>query len=114
MEAQRLGCFGFTACGRVLHVCWMSGSPEPRDVCWSLHLLSGLQWGVCLQGAQTVLRAAQAPDLQGKHVLYMHNLQEAKPSAAAKDAGLAGELWQRSLQAVGLNKAEDDRLWPIV
>ena len=64
------------------------------------------------QGARTVLRAALAPELQRRHVLYMHAGEEAEPAAAARNAALAGALWTRSAAAVGLHPEEDAALWP--
>ena len=67
---------------------------------------------LCLQGARTVLKAALAPELGGQHVLYMHNRREAEPACIAKDAVLAADLWQRSLEVVELTKTDDEHLWP--
>lgn len=68
----------------------------------------------CLQGARTVLKAALAPELTGKHTLYLHNMQGAEPAVAARDATSALNLWEHSVQAVGLSLKEDARLWPAV
>lgn len=64
------------------------------------------------QGARTPLHAALSPELEGRHELYLHSQRPCEPSAAAKDAQLAEELWALSNQEVGLSAAEDAALWP--
>lgn len=64
------------------------------------------------QGASTVLQAALAPELQGKHELYLHNMRPCRASAAARDAELAANLWQLSCEQAGLSAADDAALWP--
>lgn len=77
-----------------------------------VELLAGLVFQTPQQGARTVLRAAVAPELAGQHVLYMHAEKEAQPTAVARDPQLAADLWQRSVEAVGLTPEEDACLWP--
>ncbi|GAB4821997.1 hypothetical protein N2152v2_009043 [Parachlorella kessleri] len=79
-----------------------------------LQVLAGLFFQTPKQGAQTVLTAALAPDLGGQHALYMHGQKEAEPACVAKDAVLAADVWQSSLEVVGLTKNDDERLWPKV
>eukprot|EP00887_Chlorella_sp_A99_P006522 scaffold3.g6522.t1 len=64
------------------------------------------------QGARTVLQAALAPELEGRHVLYSHALRPQAASAAARNPALAERLWQLSSREVGLSPEEEGRLWP--
>ncbi len=62
-----------------------------------------------MQGASTVLYAATSPDLEGKDVLYLHNMRPAQPSATAQDPMLAAQLWEASSAAVGWSKEDEER-----
>ncbi|GLC42951.1 hypothetical protein PLESTB_000288500 [Pleodorina starrii] len=53
------------------------------------------------QGAEVVLFAAVSPELEGREVLFLHDCQEMRPSAAARDAQLAADLWRVSAALVG-------------
>lgn len=64
------------------------------------------------QGARTVLHAALAPELQGRHELYLHACRPCAAAPAARDAGTAAALWELSCEEVGLSAAEDAELWP--
>ena len=61
------------------------------------------------QGASTVLYAATSPDLEGRNVLYLHNMRPAQPSRTAQDAKLAEELWEASSAAVGSSTEDEQR-----
>jgi retinol dehydrogenase-12 len=58
------------------------------------------------QGAETVLYAATAPELEAKGVLFLHDCKEKDPSVAAKDPELAAQLWDVSERLVGLKPGE--------
>lgn len=58
------------------------------------------------QGATTVVHAATAPELHGRHVLHLKNCQEAPVSAAGRDVVLAKRLWDVSERFVGLRGEE--------
>jgi NAD(P)-dependent dehydrogenase (short-subunit alcohol dehydrogenase family) len=64
------------------------------------------------QGAAGVLRAAVAPELAVRHVLYVHAGKEAEAAPAARDAAVAAALWAASARDAGLTAAEDAALWP--
>lgn len=64
------------------------------------------------QGARTVLHAALAPELQGRHELYLHNSRPSTASQQAREPALAAELWQLSNQETQLSAADDAALWP--
>ena len=105
------GCAPSTCCGLV---------PDAQAGAWSSQI--PLLWytavlrvmharthdAVDMQGASTVLYAASSPDLQGKNVLYLHNMQPAEPSRTAQDAGLAAQLWEASSAAVGWSKEDEE------
>ncbi len=48
-----------------------------------------------------MLYAARAPELEGRSVLYLHNMREARASELAQDPDLARSLWDASSAAVG-------------
>ncbi|PRW59869.1 Retinol dehydrogenase 12 [Chlorella sorokiniana] len=78
----------------------------------ALRWLAAAAFQTPAQGARTVLHAALAPELSGRHELYLHNCKPCAASAAARDPQLAAELWQFSCQETGLSAAEDAALWP--
>ena len=78
----------------------------------ALRWLAAAAFQTPAQGARTVLHAALAPELAGRHELYLHSCRPSTPSAAARDPQLAADLWQYSCQETGLTAAEDAALWP--
>jgi NAD(P)-dependent dehydrogenase (short-subunit alcohol dehydrogenase family) len=54
------------------------------------------------QGARTSLHVATAPELGGVTGRYFARCREKRPSAAARDAGLARGLWEASARLTGL------------
>ena len=54
------------------------------------------------EGAQTQIRCAAAPELADETGRYYQDCAAKEPSAVAKDAALARELWRRSAEWVGL------------
>ena len=78
----------------------------------ALRWLAAAAFQTPAQGARTILHAALAPELAGRHELYLHNCKPCTASAAARDPQLAAELWQYSCQETGLSASEDAALWP--
>ncbi|HEX9290423.1 MAG TPA: short-chain dehydrogenase, partial [Anaeromyxobacteraceae bacterium] len=54
------------------------------------------------KGARTTLHVATAPELAGVSGRYFKRSREARPSAAALDAGSQARLWDVSARMVGL------------
>jgi len=54
------------------------------------------------EGALTTLHCATSPAVAGESGLYYDTCKAVTPSALARDAGLARELWDRSAALVGL------------
>jgi WW domain-containing oxidoreductase len=53
------------------------------------------------QGAATTVYAATAPELAGRHGLYLSDCAEKAPISAALDGDLADKLWDLSEKAIG-------------
>ena len=68
-----------------------------RSVPWPIRPLMKLGMISTEQGAVTTLHCATAPQLAGESGLYYDKCQARTPSAMARDAALAAELWRRSL-----------------
>ncbi|MEW5307831.1 MAG: hypothetical protein WDW38_011102 [Sanguina aurantia] len=60
---------------------------------WLAVPLASLVMRTPAHGARTVLYAALSPELEGKHVLFLHDEHSQEPAAAAKDPVLAERLW---------------------
>jgi NAD(P)-dependent dehydrogenase (short-subunit alcohol dehydrogenase family) len=61
-----------------------------------LRALNRLRLATVEEGARTTLHCASAPALAHESGLYYSDCRPAVPSAAGRDAALAGELWRRS------------------
>jgi NAD(P)-dependent dehydrogenase (short-subunit alcohol dehydrogenase family) len=57
------------------------------------------------RGAQTIVRLAASPQLEGVTGRYFEEEREATPAPLASDAQLARRLWELSTQLVGLPAA---------
>ena len=84
----------------------------PWPLATPLRWLAAAAFQTPAQGARTVLHAALAPELRGRHELYMHNQAPCAASPAAHDPRLAERLWALSVQEVGMTAAQDAALWP--
>jgi NAD(P)-dependent dehydrogenase (short-subunit alcohol dehydrogenase family) len=61
------------------------------------------------RGAQTIVRLAASPQLEGVTGRYFEEEREATPAPLASDASLARRLWEVSAQLVGLPAAAPPR-----
>ncbi len=55
------------------------------------------------KGAQTIIYLATSPEVEGVSGKYFSDCKETSPSAQAKDANIARQLWDASLKMTGLS-----------
>ncbi len=76
-----------------------------RAPAWTQPLLAVIGWFAFItpaRGALPIIHLAASPEMEGRTGEYWHEMRKRAPSPQALDADLAGRLWARSAELLGM------------